>query len=86
LLRSLARMLGVINNGGDLGDRPTLRVHGEADTLVPIGPSRLGIERIRGTRLSEIIYPEARPEVFNEIDSDHVLDDVIDFVRPIVDR
>jgi alpha-beta hydrolase superfamily lysophospholipase len=86
LLRSLARTLDMINNGGDLGDLPTLWVHGEADTLVPIGPSRAGIERIRGSRLSEIAYPEARHEVFNEMNRDQVLDDVIDFVRPIVDR
>jgi alpha-beta hydrolase superfamily lysophospholipase len=86
LLRALATTLDVINNGGDLGDLPTLWIHGEADTLVPIGPSRAGIERIRGSRLSEIIYPEARHEVFNETNQDQVLDDVIDFVRPIMDR
>ncbi len=86
MLRSIARTLDVINNGGDLGELPTLWVHGAADTLVPIGPSRAGIDRIRGTKLSEIIYPEARHEVFNETNQDQVLDDVIDFVRPIVDR
>ncbi|WP_246187083.1 lysophospholipase [Microlunatus speluncae] len=41
-------------DNGDLGDLPTLWVHGEADTLVPIGPSRAGIERIRGTALRQI--------------------------------
>ncbi|MFC7619603.1 alpha/beta fold hydrolase [Microlunatus sp. GCM10028923] len=81
MLRSIARTLEVINDGGELGDLPTLWVHGEADTLVPIGPTREGIERLRGTDLTEIVYPEARHEVFNEINQDAVLDDVIEFAR-----
>ncbi|HLT62623.1 MAG TPA: alpha/beta fold hydrolase [Microlunatus sp.] len=79
MLRAIAATLETIDAGGDLGDLPTLWVHGEADTLVPIGPTRAGIDRIRGSRLTAIGYPEARHEVFNETNSAAVLDDVVSF-------
>lgn len=81
-LRAIASALQTINDGGDLGDLPTLWIHGAADTLVPIGPTREGIGRLRGTHLHEIVHDSARHEVFNETDSDDVLGDVIDFCGP----
>lgn len=79
-IAALARCLETINAGGRLGSLPTLWVHGEDDRLVPVPETRWGIERIRGDDLTEIIYPGARHEVFNETNRDQVLEDVTAFV------
>lgn len=79
MLRAIAATLRTIGGGGTLGDLPTLWVHGGADALVPIGPTRDGIGRLRGTHMREVIYDDARHEVFNETDNDRVLDDVVRF-------
>jgi alpha-beta hydrolase superfamily lysophospholipase len=73
------RCLSVITTGGRLGALPTLWVHGEADELVPLSETRVGVEEIRGDALTEIIYPGARHEVFNETNKDAVLDAVTAF-------
>jgi alpha-beta hydrolase superfamily lysophospholipase len=74
------RCLSAIAAGGRLGALPTLWVHGEADELVPLRETRVGIEEIRGDDLTETIYPGARHEVFNETNKDEVLRDVAEFV------
>jgi len=79
-VEALDRCLRAIAAGGRLGGLPTLWVHGEADELVPLAGTRAGIEEIRGEDLSEIIYPGARHEVFNETNKDEVLADVTRFV------
>jgi alpha-beta hydrolase superfamily lysophospholipase len=79
-LEALARCVDTISAGGDLGDLPTLWVHGENDQLVPIDGTRTGIERLRGSRFREHVYPAARHEVFNETNRDEVLRDVTRFV------
>ena len=73
------RCLTTIAAGGRLGALPTLWVHGEADELVPLEGTRGGIERIRGEDLTEVLYPGARHEVFNETNKDEVLGDVTTF-------
>ncbi|WUU94269.1 lysophospholipase [Actinoallomurus sp. NBC_01490] len=73
------RCLSAIAYGGRLGALPTLWVHGEADELVPLRETRIGIEQIRGEDLTEILYPGARHEVFNETNKDEVLADVTAF-------
>jgi alpha-beta hydrolase superfamily lysophospholipase len=73
------RCLSTITTGGRLGTLPTLWVHGDADALVPLGETRVGIEEIRGDDLTEIIYPGARHEVFNETNKDEVLGEVTAF-------
>lgn len=78
-LRAFATELEIINNGGDLGSLPTLWVHGEDDQLVPIGPARVGIGRIRGSSLTQRTYSGARHEVFNETNADDVLAAVTSF-------
>ncbi|UYM07388.1 alpha/beta hydrolase [Solicola gregarius] len=80
-LRAITSMLRTINEGGDLGTLPTLWLHGGADELVPIGPSREGIETIRGGEFSEHVYDGARHEIFNETNQNDVLDDAVAFVR-----
>ena len=74
------RCLTAIASGGRLGSLPTLWVHGEADELVPLSETRIGIEEIRGTDFTEILYPDARHEVFNETNKDEILEDVTAFI------
>ncbi|WP_188190533.1 alpha/beta hydrolase [Nonomuraea sp. SYSU D8015] len=86
-LEAFATSLATIAKGGTFGALPTLWVHGDDDQLVPLGPSRTGIDAVRGTDLTERIYPGARHEVFNETNKDEVLDDVTSFVdRALADR
>jgi alpha-beta hydrolase superfamily lysophospholipase len=70
--------------GGDFGALPTLWVHGEDDAIVPVRYTRPAIENIAGEHFEQIIYPEARHEIFNEINRDEVIGDVIAFVRRYV--
>lgn len=79
-LEALATTLDVISKTGSLGPLPTLWAHGEDDQLVPITGTRAGIDAIRGTDLTERIYPGARHEIFNETNKDEVLDDVTAFI------
>lgn len=80
-VQALKDGLATISAGGDLGALPTLWVHGAEDVLVPVTETRAGIEQIRGSDLTEQIYPGARHEVFNETNRDEVLDLVSEFAR-----
>ena len=80
MLRAIGRCLDEINAGPRLTP-PTLWLHGAADRLVPIGPSRAGIERIRGERFEQISYPGAEHEIFNETNNAEVLADATSFIR-----
>ncbi|GAA3609859.1 hypothetical protein GCM10022419_113620 [Nonomuraea rosea] len=79
-LEAFATTLAAIAKGGTFGALPTLWVHGDEDALVPLPASRGGIEAVRGSDLTERIYPGARHEVFNETNKDEVLDDVTAFI------
>ena len=72
--------LGAIAGGGRLGTLPTLWLHGIGDQLVPLADTRIGIEQIRGDDFTEIHYPDARHEIFNEINKDEVLVEVTAFI------
>jgi alpha-beta hydrolase superfamily lysophospholipase len=78
------RCIAAIDEHGPLGALPTLWVHGEDDRLVPLEGTRTGIEAIRGSDLTERIYPGARHEVFNETNSGEVLSDVTAFVDRVL--
>ncbi|MEO7197743.1 MAG: alpha/beta hydrolase, partial [Solirubrobacterales bacterium] len=80
-LVALFEAVAAVAEDGSLGDLPTLWIHGEADQLIPLAVTRTGIESIRGAAFEERIYPGAAHEVFNEINRDEVLDDVMDFLR-----
>jgi alpha-beta hydrolase superfamily lysophospholipase len=79
-LEALLACFDLIGEGGRLGTLPTLWIHGAEDQLVPIGPTREGIERLRGERFGQVVYPGARHEVFNEVNRDQVIADVTAFV------
>src|ERR1700754_1903700 len=71
-LQALIDSVEAIAAGGDLGELPTLWIHGEGDMLAPLEETRPAIERIRGSAFSEHVWPGAQHEVFNETDRDEV--------------
>jgi alpha-beta hydrolase superfamily lysophospholipase len=80
-LKAMLAAMARIESGPSLGALPTLWIHGEADPLVPLAETRPMMEKLRGTRFEEKLYPGAMHEVFNETNKDEVIADVIDFVR-----
>ena len=79
-LEAINAGLAAIEAGPSLGSLPLMWAHGQADQLVPPAGSRSGIEHLRGEHFVERIYPEARHEIFNEINKDEVLADVTAFI------
>ncbi|MCW3013460.1 MAG: alpha/beta hydrolase fold protein [Solirubrobacterales bacterium] len=67
--------------GPTFGDLPTVWVHGEEDALAPLSVTREAIEHVKGTVLTEHVYPGARHEVLNETNRDEVLQDIVTFLR-----
>ena len=80
-LEGLGVGIAAVAETGPISGPPILWIHGEEDALVPLEYTRPAMELIRGERCTEKIYPGARHEVFNETNSDEVLDDVVVFVR-----
>lgn len=78
-LVAIDAFLKAINSGGRV-EIPTLWIHGADDQLVPVSDTRPGIDAIRGSTFTEILYPEARHEVFNELNKSDVLSDVLAFI------
>lgn len=72
--------LAAIDAGPALDALPTLWLHGSDDALVGADVVRQGLARIGGSRLEQRLYAGARHEVFNEINRDEVLADVLDFI------
>ncbi|MFI7451873.1 lysophospholipase [Nonomuraea sp. NPDC049714] len=83
-LRALDATIKAIAKAGPLGALPTLWIHGADDRLVPLTGTRIGIDEIRGSDLTELIYPEARHEVFNETNKAEVLADVTTFIDRVL--
>ena len=79
-LAALRTMFGRIAEGPDLGSLPTLWMHGSDDQLVPIGPTRQGIEQVGGKDLTEVVWPGARHEILNETNRAEVLATLTSFV------
>ena len=80
-LEAMERGLDAVATGPSLGDLPLMWIHGEDDRLVPIEGSRIGIEHLRGPRFVERTYPDARHELFNELNADDVMAEVTEFIR-----
>jgi alpha-beta hydrolase superfamily lysophospholipase len=85
-LEAIDTALGAVRDGPSVGPLPLMWAHGAADQLVPPAGSRGGIERLRGEHFVERIYPEARHEIFNEINKDEVLADVTAFINEALAR
>ncbi|GAB3254513.1 alpha/beta hydrolase [Arthrobacter pigmenti] len=80
ILEALQQCLDRIDAHGSVGDIPLMYLQGEDDQVVPIEPSRAGVETIRGPATEVKSYPGARHEIFNETNKDEVLDDVVAFI------
>jgi alpha-beta hydrolase superfamily lysophospholipase len=63
------------------GNLPTLWIHGEGDVLAPLDATTHAMTHLRGTKTEEHVYPGAQHEIFNEVNKDEVLDDVVRFLR-----
>jgi alpha-beta hydrolase superfamily lysophospholipase len=83
-LEALVAAVDRIAQGGSLGEVPTLWIHGEHDPLAPLAQAREAIDRIRGPHFDEKVYPEARHEIFNEINKDEVISDVTRFLDHVL--
>ena len=84
-LLAIERCLDTINFDHPLGDLlPALWLHGEDDEFVPPADTRTGMDRVRGLNFDEVAYPGARHELFNETNSDEVLNDLISFVQQVL--
>lgn len=80
-LEALVNAVGAVADGGDLGELPTLWIHGSADQLVPYDATAAAMEQIGGSTLEHKVYEDAAHEVFNETNKDEVLGDVASFLR-----
>jgi alpha-beta hydrolase superfamily lysophospholipase len=80
MLEAMRAGLAAIEAGPDFGPLPTLYLHGEEDTLVPVAIARPAVERLAGRDFTERIYEGARHEIFNEINRDEVVEVVCAFV------
>ena len=80
-LLALKQALDSIAAGPGVGDLPLMWIHGEDDQLVPVEGSRAGVEQLRGPRFVERTYPQARHELFNELNADDVIAEVTTFIR-----
>jgi alpha-beta hydrolase superfamily lysophospholipase len=83
-VEAFARTLETVSRGGRIGSLPLLWLHGDDDRLVPLAGSRVGVEEIRGERLTERIYAGARHEVFHETTKEQVFADVTDFLDGVL--
>jgi len=79
-LQAFVTSARAVAGGGSLAELPTLWIHGEDDQLAPLAVTREAIERIRGPRLQEKVYPGARHEIFNETNSAEVFADILEFL------
>ena len=85
-LEAIFAAVDAISHGPGLGTLPTLWIHGEEDALAPLAATREAIERIRGDRLEEQVYPGARHEILNETNREEVLDEVAGFLDAVLPR
>ncbi len=84
-LEALRDGLATITAAGPLTSCPVLWLHGEDDGLVPREGTASGWHGF-GERGESRSYPQARHEIFNEINKDEVLDDVIAFLHRQLDH
>jgi alpha-beta hydrolase superfamily lysophospholipase len=63
---------------------PVLWQHGTADQLVPLEGTRRLIELLDQARVQTRHYPDARHEIYNEVNRDEVLADTTAFIDEVV--
>jgi alpha-beta hydrolase superfamily lysophospholipase len=80
MLEAMRAAFAAVEEGPGFGDLPTLYLHGEADPLVPIDVTRAAVERLRGSDFTERVYAGAKHEIFNELERQETIDQVVAFV------
>jgi alpha-beta hydrolase superfamily lysophospholipase len=84
-LQALTACISRIAAQPPLTELPTLWIHGADDQLVPIDPSRRGVQQlVAPSQLTSIVYPGARHEVLNETNRAEVLADVTGFIDRVL--
>jgi alpha-beta hydrolase superfamily lysophospholipase/NAD kinase len=83
-LEAFGRAFAAIDAGPGFGALPVLYVHGEADELVPMALAQPVVRRLAGSDFTELTYPGARHEVFNETNRDEVIGEVVRFAERVV--
>lgn len=85
-LRALQTELARVAAAGNLETLPTLWLHGAADSIVPVQETIVGIGNLLGSEgfdLAARIYPDARHEIFNEVNRTEVLAEVRAFIARV---
>jgi alpha-beta hydrolase superfamily lysophospholipase len=78
-LAAIEECLTTIDFDHPLGDDlPALWLHGDDDHLVPVADTRAGMDRIRGLRFEERIYPGVGHDLLQ--DNGFVVADIVGFV------
>ncbi|MDQ2726386.1 MAG: lysophospholipase [Actinomycetota bacterium] len=83
-LEAFVAAVQTIAAAGDLGDLPTLWIHGEEDPLAPYDATAAAMDVVGGSRLEQKKYLGARHEIFNETNQGEVLDDVVAFLHGVL--
>ena len=83
-LRAMFGGIHALASEPGFAELPVLWIHGEEDALAPLGPTREAFEHLRGSATEEKVYPAARHEIFNETNSDEVLDDLVAFIDRVL--
>jgi len=84
-LLAIDEALRTIDFDHPLGDElPALWLHGEEDELAPVAETRTGMDRVRGLRFEERLYPGARHDLFHETNATEVVQDVLGFLDRVI--
>lgn len=83
-LQGLFDAIHAIGEGEPLGALPTFWVHGSEDQLAPLDVTREAVEKVKGSALQQKVYEGAQHEIFNEINRDEVIADVLAFIHGAV--
>src|SRR5215207_8668511 len=83
-LETIFGTVATIAERPDLGDLPTLWIHGEGDQLAPYDVTATAFKHLGGSSLEQKVYPGAMHEIFNETNKEDVLDDVTAFLDRVL--
>lgn len=84
-LEQIDEALQTIDFDHPLGDDlPALWLHGAEDEIAPVAETRTGMDRVRGLRFDERLYPGARHDLFHETNAAEVLDDLLAFLDRVI--
>ena len=80
-LQAFVNAIEAVGYDPGFDDLPTLWIHGADDQLVPYDVTAPAMEHLRGTTFEHVAYEGAAHEIFNEINRDEVIGDVVAFIE-----